>query len=224
MTESVKSFFFLFFFELPSARVYSGCFVVNQGPDLFLNLPGNHVRRIEYRTALNPSGIHGVLLRVNQYINQGRAVLRLCHAHSQSRLGAAAASIHSPPRHISSTESSKLANPLFFPRPAGTGSLSLNAPTIATSSQRTPPQNFAAVRTAARETRTRNAATSFLLPSKGKEKDLSGMSIAALLEMKERNDQLLDSPCVFFWFLSLSSSELASDLLCSATIGTYWQL
>lgn len=102
---------------------------------------------------------------------------------------------------------------LFFPRPAGTGStsaLTLNTPsiTITTDQQstRAPPNNFAEarIRSAARELRRANVKSPFV-PSKGKLKDISDLSIEDLKEMLLRNSNLLNTPFVFFNIYSIIS-------------------
>lgn len=106
---------------------------------------------------------------------------------------------------------------LFFPSPAGRGTnLSLNPnPTSSSSSSSTstnyirePPNNFAEarIRSAARELRRENTKISGpFVPSKGKLKDISDLSIEDLKEMMLRNDQLLNSPLVLFYlYYSLS--------------------
>lgn len=94
---------------------------------------------------------------------------------------------------------------LFFPRPAGTGTVpsqphnhNHDHQPEASTSRRQPPRNFAEARSLAREIRAPKTpfVTKRVMGGKasGKERDLTSCSVEQLTEMLERNTKLLDSP------------------------------
>lgn len=97
---------------------------------------------------------------------------------------------------------------LFFPRPAGSGTVPSQPHTPhsshsahhpePSSSRRQPPRNFAEARSLAREIRAPK--TPFVtkrvggVTQSGKERDLTSCSVDQLAEMLDRNTRLLESP------------------------------